>query len=64
MRVIALSGLYDAVPAWNPEPATMVPVRTYRADNNERREEKISVADPDPRSRIGCFFDPWIRDPG
>jgi hypothetical protein len=23
-----------------------------------------SVADPDPGSGIGCFFDPWIRDPG
>jgi hypothetical protein len=25
-----------------------------------------SVADPDPVSgiRIGCHFDPWIRDPG
>jgi hypothetical protein len=21
-----------------------------------------SVADPDPGSGIGCFFDPWIRD--
>ena len=24
----------------------------------------VSVADPDPGSGIGCFFDPWIRDPG
>jgi hypothetical protein len=23
-----------------------------------------SVADPDPGSRIGYLFDPWIRDPG
>jgi hypothetical protein len=26
--------------------------------------QKISVADPDPGSGIGCLFDPWIRDPG
>ncbi len=24
--------------------------------------ELNSVADPDPGSGIGCFFDPWIRD--
>jgi hypothetical protein len=23
-----------------------------------------SVADSDPGSRIRCFYDPWIRDPG
>ncbi len=24
--------------------------------------QKSSVGDPDPGFRIGCFFDPWIRD--
>ncbi len=28
------------------------------------RKHFFSVADPDPGSGIGYFFDPWIRDPG
>jgi hypothetical protein len=65
LRVVYMKSTHNNVLYYEPQKFTSIPSESkwFKIEINQQEYKlRISVADPDPGSGIGCLFDPWIRD--